>query len=69
MATEAVLNVKQAVPFFMVTDIDTSLRFYIDGLGFLMTKAWRPKAANGRIEWCWLALGGVALMSQECRTI
>ena len=28
---------KQAVPFFGVTDIDASLRFYVDGLGFTMT--------------------------------
>ena len=27
-------NVRQAVPFFGVTDIDASLRFYVDGLGF-----------------------------------
>ena len=69
MATEAALapNVKQAVPFFMVTDIDASLRFYVDGLGFVMTNAWRPEEAAGRIEWCWLELGGVALMLQEYR--
>ena len=27
-------NVKQAVPFFMVTDMEKSLAFYRDGLGF-----------------------------------
>jgi hypothetical protein len=27
-------NVKQAVPFFGVTNMDASLRFYVDGLGF-----------------------------------
>ena len=57
-------NVKQAVPFFMVTDIDASLRFYVDGLGFVMTNQWRPK---GRIEWCWLQLDDVAVMLQEYR--
>jgi len=69
MATEAVSapNVKQAVPFFMVTDIEASLRFYVDGLGFVMTKAWRPEESGGRIEWCWLELGGVALMLQQYR--
>jgi catechol 2,3-dioxygenase-like lactoylglutathione lyase family enzyme len=30
-------NVEQAVPFFMVSDMDASLRFYVDGLGFEMT--------------------------------
>jgi len=58
-------NVKQAVPFFMVTDIEASLRFYIDGLGFAMTRAWRPEKAGGRIQWCWLQLGNAALMLQE----
>jgi len=60
-------NVKQAVPFFMVTDIEASLRFYVDGLGFVMTRAWRPEEAGGRIEWCWLELGNVAMMLQEYR--
>jgi len=58
-------KVKQAVPFFMVTDIEASLRFYVDGLGFTLTKAWRPEKAGGRIQWCWLELDGVALMLQE----
>jgi lactoylglutathione lyase len=55
-------NVEQAVPFFMVTNMEASLRFYVDGLGFEMTKKWTPR---GRIEWCWLQLGGAALMLQE----
>jgi len=57
-------NVKQAVPFFMVTDIDASLRFYVDGLGFELTNAWRP---HGKIEWCSLRRDSVALMLQEYR--
>ena len=32
-------NVKQAVPFFGVTDMEASLRFYVEGLGFKM-KRW-----------------------------
>lgn len=55
-------NVKQAVPFFNVTDIDASLRFYVEGLGFVMTKHWTPE---GRIRWCWLELGDVVVMLQE----
>ena len=58
-------NVKQAVPFFMVTDIEASLRFYVDGLGFVVTKEWRPEKAHGRIQWCWLELGTAAVMLQE----
>lgn len=55
-------NVKQAVPFFNVTDIDASLRFYVEGLGFVMINRWTPE---GRIRWCWLELGDVAVMLQE----
>jgi lactoylglutathione lyase len=62
--TATTSNVKQAVPFFMVTDIDASLRFYVDGLGAVMTNRWIPE---GRIEWCWLQLGDAALMLQEYR--
>jgi len=57
-------NLKQAVPFFMVTDIDRSLEFYTKGLGFEVKMNWRPK---GKIEWCWVEREGVALMLQEYR--
>ncbi|HEY0788651.1 MAG TPA: VOC family protein [Thermoanaerobaculia bacterium] len=60
-------NVKQAVPFFMVTDIEASVRFYVDGLGFVMTHEWRPEHAAGRLQWCSLQLGGAAVMLQELR--
>ena len=58
-------NVRQAVPFFMVTDIEVSLRFYVNGLGFVVKNEWRPDKAGGRIQWCWLELGNAALMLQE----
>ena len=58
----AIPNVKQAVPFFNVRDIEASLRFYVDGLGFTMTKDWSPE---GRVRWCWLEIGEAALMLQE----
>lgn len=51
-----------AVPFFGVTDIEASLRFYVDGLGFVLTNEWSP---DGRIRWCWLELDKVAFMLQE----
>ena len=40
VATKTESNVQQAVPFFWVRDIDESLRFYIDGLGFTKTIEW-----------------------------
>ena len=57
-------NVRQAVPFFMVSDIAESLRFYVDGLGFRMTNQWIDE---GKLRWCWLELGDAALMLQEPR--
>ena len=64
-------NVKQAVPFFGVTNMAASLRFYVDGLGFKMKQWWIPDAASnhyhsdGKIRWCWLQLGDAAIMLQE----
>lgn len=64
-------NVKQAVPFFGVTNMEASLRFYVDGLGFKMKRWWIPDAGSnhnlpdGKIRWCWLALGEAAIMLQE----
>jgi lactoylglutathione lyase len=55
-------NVRQAVPFFGVRDIEASVRYYVDGLGFAMTISWKPE---GRLRWCWLQNGGAALMLQE----
>ena len=68
MATQpqAEPNVEQAIPFFRVTSMETSLRFYVDGLGFAMTKKWTPDG-DGKIRWCWLQHGNAAIMLQEYR--
>lgn len=63
-------NVKKAVPFFGVTDMESSLRFYVDGLGFTIKRQWIPEGdehypSDGKIRWCWLELGGAAIMLQE----
>jgi lactoylglutathione lyase len=55
-------NVKRAVPFFWVRNINVSLRFYVAGLGFEMTRQWMDE---GRVRWCWLELGDAAIMLQE----
>ena len=60
--TKTATNVKQAVPFFRVSNMDESVRFYVDGLGFEMTKKWTPE---GKLRWCWLEHGAAALMLQE----
>ena len=65
-ATQTSVNVKQAVPFFGVTNMEASLRFYVDGLGFEMKNKWIPDdSTDGRIRWCWLQHGDAALMLQE----
>lgn len=59
-ATE--VNVQQAVPFFMIENMEQSLRFYINGLGFAMENKWIDE---GKLRWCYLELGKAALMLQE----
>ena len=56
-------NVRQAVPLYWVRDMDTSLRFYVDGLGCRMTEQWVD--GGGKLRWCWLELGSAAVMLQE----
>ena len=66
-------NVKQAVPFFWVTNMKASLRFYVNGLGFKRKRWWIPGQASGDddnnsdggIRWCWLEFGEAAIMLQE----
>ena len=55
-------NVEQAVPFFMVNDMQASLRFYLDGLGFTKTEEW---VQDGKVRWCWLVHGSASMMLQE----
>jgi catechol 2,3-dioxygenase-like lactoylglutathione lyase family enzyme len=55
-------NVTQVVPLLGVTDIAASLRFYVEGLGFARTNEWAPA---GVLRWCWLQLGGAAVMLQQ----
>jgi catechol 2,3-dioxygenase-like lactoylglutathione lyase family enzyme len=59
------MRVTQAVPFFGVTNIEASARWYVDALGFAMTKSWKPE---GKLNWCWLEHGDAALMLQQFAT-
>lgn len=54
-------NVGRAVPFFRVTVMACSLAFYVDGLGFQITRRWD---VDGELRWCWLDWGGASLMLQ-----
>ena len=58
-------NVLQTVPFLAVSDIEASIKFYIDKIGFEITQTWIDE---GKLRWCWLRRGGAALMLQEFRT-
>lgn len=62
MTPDRTHHVTAVVPLLMVTSMERSLAFYIDGLGFTIQKRWMP---DGRLRWCWMSLGGAALMLQE----
>ncbi len=64
LETKTAANVTQVVPFFRVTNVAESVRYYVDGLGFQMTNRW---LVDGKLQWCWLQHGGAALMLQELR--
>jgi lactoylglutathione lyase len=58
---QSAANVQQVIPFFRIADMDRSLRFYLDGLGFTLKNKW---VVDNKIRWCMLELGGAALMLQ-----
>jgi lactoylglutathione lyase len=60
--TKVETNVQRAVPFFSVSNIERSVRYYVEGLGFEITNRW---VVEGKLGWCWLQHGGAALMLQE----
>ncbi len=62
--SESVAKVKEAVPFFAVSNLEESLRYYVHGLGFEITDKWIDE---GKLRWCWLRHGGASLMLQEFR--
>jgi lactoylglutathione lyase len=55
-------NVRSVAALLMITDMERSLAFYIDGLGFTIKHRWTP---DGHLRWCWMTLGGAALMLQQ----
>jgi len=54
--------VHELVPLLYVEDIQRSLAFYRDKLGFAMSQSWEP---DGELAWCRLERGGAALMLQQ----
>ena len=53
---------QQTVPLLVVSEIERSRSFYVDGLGFEVIHQWRPQ---GALAWCWLTHGDAALMLQQ----
>ena len=52
LETKTEPNVKQAVPFFAVSNIEASVRYYVDGLGFEMTRKWMTTRASSAGAGC-----------------
>lgn len=55
-------NIELTVPFFHVRNIENSVRFYTELLGFEMKKHWAPE---GKLRWCCLERDSAAIMLQE----
>ena len=62
MSEDPADNVTGVAALLMVTSMERSLAFYVDGLGFTIHNRWIP---DGKLRWCWMSLGGAALMLQE----
>jgi len=56
------MTVRQVVPFLAVKDMEKSIQFYIDGLGFEFKNKWID---DGVLRWCQLQMDEVSLMLQE----
>jgi uncharacterized glyoxalase superfamily protein PhnB len=54
--------VRELVPLLFVDDINRSVEFYRDRLGFTVTQRWEP---DGALAWCRLQRDGSALMLQQ----
>ncbi len=57
--------VKEIVPLLAVQDMQRSIAFYVDGLGFEVKDEW---LVDGNLRWCRLQLGGAGLMLQQFET-
>ena len=57
------LSADRLVPMLAVADLERTLSFYVDGLGFEKKNEW---IKDGKLKWCMLEYpGGAALMAQE----
>ena len=56
------MSINQIVPLLNIEDMTTSANFYVDGLGFEITREWRP---DGDLQWCHLQRDGIGIMIQR----
>jgi len=54
-------GVKQAVPLYLVRNMQACIDFYVKGLGFDVTNTWM---VEGQMRWCWMSMGDAAMMFQ-----
>lgn len=59
------MGVNRVVPFLAVADMQQSVAFYVDGLGFDFEFKWEPE---GWLQFCSLKNGGAGLMLQQFKT-
>src|SRR5450759_5029659 len=57
-------NVTSVAPMLLVTNMEKSVAYYVNGLGFTIINTWMP---DGNLRWCWMELGAAALMLQQLR--
>lgn len=62
MKTDGGENLMYTVPLLVVSNMQRSLEFYVEKLGFLMINSWAPR---DEIEWCLLKRESIRLMLQE----
>jgi uncharacterized glyoxalase superfamily protein PhnB len=55
-------TVRELVPLLFVQNIETSVAFYRDALGFEVAGTWQP---DDKLAWCRLEREGCALMLQQ----
>ena len=60
--TQSTGTVRELVPLLFVQDIERSMDFYRDGLGFEVASKWEP---GGKLAWCRLQRDGSAVMLQQ----
>lgn len=60
--TQRTGTIRELVPLLFVQDIERSMAFYRDSLGFAVAGKWEPE---GQLAWCRLQRDGSAVMLQQ----